>query len=143
MRDGLLADHVFVDTQLGRVFHAVLFGLSLLGLTGCLLAARGSHHGLDVPPGVILAAPWGSLWEPHGGAFSAQGLSGKHMLAGCGHVLPDQALVGSLGVPGGPWQLLRALSVAPRESSGASLVVLQVVMGLHGVLQLCSSCPGA
>ena len=69
------------------------------------------------PRGVFLAAPWGSLGEPHGGAFRAQGLGGKHMLAACWHVLPAGVLGGSLG---GPWGALGVPVGAPC----VSLVVL-------------------
>ena len=118
----------------------VLFGLAWLGLACCLLSARGSHLGLDVPPGVILAVPWGSLWDPHGRCFSAQGLGGKHMLAACWHVLPARVLWGPWGVPGVPRELLRGLSGAPWGPSGASPLVLGWVVGLHGVMRLWSSC---
>ena len=51
-------------------------------------------------PGVILAAPAGSLWESHGRPFSAQVLGGKHMLTCRQHVVPAGVLRWSLG---GPW----------------------------------------
>ena len=78
-------------------------------------------------PGSSLGPPWGSpgvsggTWGPpghafghaYGGAFSARGVGGKHMLLGCQHVIPAGVLEVLGGVPGRPGGASGACPSAP------------------------------